>query len=115
VCHPGHVSIDCYKGRLARAGEPNPETLALLAAGDVDLEMLDPDIELDVSGAGAWMPADLTAVYWGHERFLTHWQHWLESWRDLQFEIQDVCGVADDVLVLIRNQRQRGRHSGILT
>jgi ketosteroid isomerase-like protein len=77
--------------------------------------MLDPDIEWDVSGAGAWMPADLTAVYWGHERLLTYWQHWLESWRDLQFEIQDVCGVADDVLVLIRNQRQWGRHSGILT
>ncbi len=70
----------------------NRETLALLASGDVDLELLDPDIEWDVSGLAEWMPSDLTEAYWGHEGVLTYWRGWLESWRDLQFEIQDVRG-----------------------
>jgi hypothetical protein len=37
------------------------------------------------------------------------------GWRDLEFEIQDVRDAGDDVVVLIHNQRQWGRHSGIRT
>ena len=93
----------------------NREALALLASGDVDLELFDPEIEWDVSGVRDWMPSDLADVYWGHEGVLTYWRRWLESWRDLQYEIQDVRGVGDEVVVLVRNQRQWGRQSGILT
>jgi ketosteroid isomerase-like protein len=39
----------------------------------------------------------------------------LSAWRDVQFEIQDVRDAGDEVVVLIRNQRQWGRHSGIET
>lgn len=45
-----------------------------------------------------------------------YWRRWLSAWRDLEFEIQDVsAGKGDDVVALIRNQRQWGRHSGIAT
>jgi ketosteroid isomerase-like protein len=50
-----------------------------------------------------------------HEGVRTYWRQWLESWRELQYEIQDVRGAGDEVVVLICNQRQWGRHSGILT
>src|SRR5438552_125266 len=83
----------------------NREALALLASGEVDLELFDPEIEWDVSGVRDWMPSDLADVYWGHEGVLTYWRRWLESWRDLQYEIQDVRGVGDEVVVLVRNQR----------
>jgi ketosteroid isomerase-like protein len=74
--------------------------------------LYDPEVEWDVSGAEG-MPSDLAQVYLGHEGMLTYWRRWLEAWKDLQYEIQDVRGAGDEVVVL--NQRQRGRHSGILT
>jgi ketosteroid isomerase-like protein len=45
----------------------------------------------------------------------TYWRNWLSAWSDLQFEIHDVVDAGDDVVLLIRNQRQWGRHSGIAT
>ena len=94
------------------------ETLGRLAVGDVDRRfsgLIDPDIEWDASGLADVMPFDTTEVYSGYEGVLSYWRRWLGSWRDLQFEIQDVLGAGDRVVVLIRNQRQWGRHSGILT
>ena len=33
---------------------------------------------------------DLTGVYRGHEGVRTYWRRWLQAWRDLEFEVQDV-------------------------
>jgi ketosteroid isomerase-like protein len=82
-----------------------------------------PDIEWD---ATAWesiaaAPADvgggiagLAGVYRGHEGVRTYWRRWLEAWQEIQFEIQEVLDGGDEVVALIRNQRQVGRHSGIV-
>jgi ketosteroid isomerase-like protein len=45
----------------------------------------------------------------------TYWRRWLDAWRDLEYEIEDVIAAGDDVVALIRNQRQWGRSTGILT
>jgi ketosteroid isomerase-like protein len=45
----------------------------------------------------------------------TYWRRWFGAWKDLQFEIEDVLDAGEDVVVLIRNQRQWGRHTGICT
>jgi ketosteroid isomerase-like protein len=74
----------------------------------------DPDIEWDASR----MPEgvfDVAGVYRGHEGVRAFWRRWLSAWRDLEFEIQDVRDAGDEVVLLIRNQRQWGRHSGITT
>jgi ketosteroid isomerase-like protein len=92
-----------------------PEILTRLGRGEVDLGLYDPNVEWDVSGVGELIPFELGEVYRGHEGVLTYWRGWLEAWRDLQYEIQDVLDAGDEVVVLIRNQRQWGRHSGILT
>ena len=50
-------------------------------------------------------PASTTAT----RASATYWRNWLSAWSDLQFEIQDVVDAGDDVVLLIRNQRQWGR------
>ena len=58
---------------------------------------------------------DARGVYHGHEGVRAYWREWLSAWRDLEFEIGDVRSAGEEVVALIRNQRQWGRHSGIET
>jgi ketosteroid isomerase-like protein len=74
-----------------------------------------PDIEWDARNFNALGFTDLEGVYRGHEGVRTYWRRWLQAWKDLDFEVQDVLDAGDDVVALIRNQRQWGRHSGIVT
>jgi ketosteroid isomerase-like protein len=102
--------------RAATAVAQSPEGVALLASGDFDFAVLDPEIEWDASRLGEVVP-DLGQVYRGREGVRTYWRRWLEAWRDLEFEVQDVLDGGDDVVVLICNQRQTGaahrhRHRG---
>ena len=45
----------------------------------------------------------------------TYWRQWLQAWRDIEFELDDVLDAGDEVVALIRNQRQWGRRSGVVT
>ena len=75
-------------------------------------ELYDPDIEWDAS----LQPApDAAGVYRGHDGVRTFWRRWLSAWKDLDFDVEDVLDAGDDVVALIRNQRQFGRHTGIVT
>jgi hypothetical protein len=67
----------------------NPEVMALLAGGELDLSLADPEIEWDASRLETMIP-DLAEVYRGHAGVRTYWRRWFEAWRDLEFEIQDV-------------------------
>ena len=78
------------------------------------LEFYDPDIEWDASD-GAELNTDLAAVYHGHDGVRAYWRAWLSAWRDLDFDLEDVLDAGDEVVALINNQRQWGRHSGIET
>jgi ketosteroid isomerase-like protein len=91
-----------------------PEMMAALVDGELDLELADPLIEWDASRLTEMLP-DLAEIYRGHEGVRTYWRRWFGAWKDLQFEIEDVLDAGDDVVVLIRNQRQWGRHTGICT
>ena len=79
----------------------------------------DTDIEWDAtnfSGESAIpVPDDLQGIYHGHEGVRTYWRRWLQAWADLEFEVDDVLDAGDNVVALIRNQRQWGRRSGIVT
>jgi ketosteroid isomerase-like protein len=77
-------------------------------------EFYDPEIEWDASNLRELIP-DLAGVYRGHEGVRTYWRRWLSAWSDLDFEIQDLVDAGDKVVLLIRNQRQWGKHSGIAT
>jgi ketosteroid isomerase-like protein len=77
-------------------------------------DFYDAEIEWDASRAVEEIP-DLAGVYRGHDGVRTYWKRWLSAWRDLQFEIEDVRDAGDEVVALIGNQRQWGRHSGIAT
>src|SRR5436305_3800 len=77
-------------------------------------ELSDPEIELDASKAEE-VNSDIAGVYHGHDGVRDYWRGWLSAWRDLDFELQDVLDAGDEVVALIANQRQWGRHSGIET
>jgi ketosteroid isomerase-like protein len=74
-----------------------------------------PDIEWDATNNDQLAMADLSEIYRGHDGVRTYWRHWLEAWKDIEFEVQDILDGGDEVVALIRNQRQWGRHSGIAT
>jgi ketosteroid isomerase-like protein len=77
-------------------------------------EFYDPEIEWDASNLHELIP-DLAGVYRGHEEVRTYWRRWLSAWSDLHFEIQEILEAGDKVVLLVRNQRQWGRHSGLAT
>jgi ketosteroid isomerase-like protein len=76
------------------------------------LDFVDPDVEWDATGLGEAIP-DIAGVYQGHDGVRAYWRRWLSAWRDIQFEIQDVLDAGDEVVMLVCNQHQWGRHSGI--
>jgi ketosteroid isomerase-like protein len=100
--------------------QENVEIVRTLAEGfqrrqhERAFEFYDPEIEWDASNVGQLIP-DLAGVYRGHEGVRTYWRRWLSAWSDLHFDIQDVVDAGDQVVLLVRNQRQWGRHSGIAT
>ena len=77
-------------------------------------DFYDPEIEWDATRATEVIP-DLAGIYRGHEGVRAYWRQWLSAWQDLRFEIEGVRDAGDDVVLLVRNQRQWGRHSGIAT
>ena len=92
----------------------NPDLMALLASGELDMSWVEPDVEWDASRLDEMIP-DLAEVYHGHDGVRTYWRRWFEAWQGLEFEVTDVLDAGDDVVVLIDNQRQWGRHTGICT
>jgi uncharacterized protein len=77
-------------------------------------DFYDPEIEWDASLQQRINP-DLDDVYHGHDGVRRYWRRWLEAWSDIEFEVEGVLDAGDDVVALIRNQRQWGRHSGAVT
>jgi ketosteroid isomerase-like protein len=100
--------------RAALALYQNPEGVARLASGELDLTLVTFDVEWDASRLHELIP-DLADVYHGHDGVRTYWRRWLDAWRDLEYEVENVIAAGDEVVALIRNQRQWGRSTGILT
>ncbi len=74
---------------------------------------LAPEVEWDATRFAGIVP-DLVGVYRGPEGTQRFWRTWLSSWKDLVFE-HEFRATGDQVVALISNQRQWGRHSGIET
>jgi ketosteroid isomerase-like protein len=99
--------------RAATEAAKDPEAVHRLAHGDMDaIALIAPDVEWDATGFKDVVP-DLAEVYWGHEGVRTYWRRWLAAWRELEWDVQDYLDAGDDVVVLIINQHQWGRYTGI--
>jgi ketosteroid isomerase-like protein len=77
-------------------------------------DFYDRDIEWDASNQSV-LPPDIATVYRGHDGVRAYWRGWLSAWSDIEFEVQDVVDCGGEIVALIRNQRQWGRHSGVET
>ena len=77
------------------------------------LEHYDDDVVFESTKS----PVPLVAgVYHGREGVRSYWREWLSAWSDIEFDVQDVLeGTEDRVVLLVRNQRHWGKHSGIET
>jgi ketosteroid isomerase-like protein len=91
----------------------NPDVIAMLVNGELDLQLVDPDVEWDASRLTDLVP-DLAGVYRGHDGVRAYWRRWFEAWSELEFEFE-LRDAGDDVTALFHNQRQWGRHTGICT
>ena len=69
---------------------------------------MDPEIEWDASETAV---PDLAGVYRGIEAVVQWWRQWLAAWEttDYEYELVD----AGDQVVLLLDQRMRGRSTGI--
>jgi len=100
--------------------QENVEIVRTLAEGfqrrqhEQAFELYDPEIEWDSSRMAERQP-DNAGVYRGHDGVRAFWRDWLSAWSDLHFEIQDLLDAGDEVVLLVREQRQWGRRSGIAT
>ena len=99
--------------RATLAAYQHPDTIAALARGELDLSLADPDVEWDASRLSDMIP-DLAGVYRGHDGVRAYWRRWFEAWSHLEFDFE-LRGAGDEVVALITNQRQWGRHTGICT
>jgi ketosteroid isomerase-like protein len=103
---------------LRAVSEENVEIVRTLVEGfarrqhERAFEFYDPEIEWDASALAASMP-DIAGVFHGHDGVRAYWRNWLSAWSDLQFEVADLLDAGDEVVLLIRNQRQWGRSTGI--
>src|ERR1700682_4838083 len=77
-------------------------------------EFYDPEIEWDATRTPQ-LNLDMARVYHGHDGVRTYWRGWLSAWRDIDFELEGVRDGGDEIVGLVGNQRQWGRHSGIET
>lgn len=73
----------------------------------------DPKIEWDATELAEVIP-DLAGIYHGHDGVRAFWRRWLSAWKDLQFE-HELHEAGEHVALLVHNQRQWGRHSGVAT
>jgi hypothetical protein len=71
--------------------------------------LLDPEIEWD---ATASPQPDSSGVYRGPEGVARFWQEWLGAWETLRWDYE-LIDAGDRVVQLIRDQRMRGRSTGI--
>ena len=103
--------------------DENVEIVRTLAEGfkrrdhERAFDFYDEEIEWDTTSAAGLdaLPSDIVAVYHGHDGVRAFWRQWLSSWKDLEFEVDGVVDAGDEVVLLIRNQHQLGRHSGVPT
>jgi len=71
-------------------------------------EIYDPEIEWDASEAAV---LDIGGVYRGRDAVRRWWGEWLAAWETVEFEYELVD--AGDRVVVLLDQRMRGRSTGI--
>jgi ketosteroid isomerase-like protein len=75
--------------------------------------LLAPQVEWDATRSAGLVP-DLAGVYGGPEGTRKFWRAWLSPWKNIEFDFE-LRDAGSEVVALVRNQRQWGRHSDVET
>jgi ketosteroid isomerase-like protein len=72
---------------------------------DASVAEIHPDIEWRTSGV---LPG-MDDVYHGHDGVLRFWRDWVESWDELQIDIEDIIERAGEEVLAVVRFRAKGR------
>jgi ketosteroid isomerase-like protein len=99
-------NVEAFRAMIENFGPSESDWQATL---DEFGGLLDPEIEWDVTAAP--MPG-LAGIYRGREGVRQFWEEWLGAWETLRFDYE-LIDAGDRVVQLVRDQRMRGRSTGI--
>jgi ketosteroid isomerase-like protein len=94
-------NVEIVRNLFQKVGQgENPEAL---------YEILEPDVEFDLSRA---TNLEMQGVHVGHAAVRAFFRRWAGTWRQWEFGPEEVIGVGDRVVVILREQAT-GKGSGV--
>lgn len=107
------VGMEVVRDALAEGFTPADPPPAFGRLGDLQLELIDPDVFVRPLASKFSLP-DMPpgSEFRGWEGWTAFWRDWLEPWEDWWYEISNLADAGDHV-VLDLEIRARGRESGI--
>jgi ketosteroid isomerase-like protein len=79
---------------------------------DFDVLLLGIDPATEYHPAADLMPPDMQPVFRGHDEYLRMWRYWLDAFRDIRWEPEEILDFGDRLLVTTQ-QRGHGSGSGV--
>jgi ketosteroid isomerase-like protein len=85
-----------------------------MAAGEAEkaFEVYDPEIEWDSSDASWLLDLGFEPLYRGHDQVRKALRSWLEAWKSIDYQPEELIDAGDDVLAFVRITAL-GRTSGV--
>lgn len=111
----GQIGARPIRDALAENPDVEAATEAVRRLGEVIVESVDPDVELELNASEFSLP-DMPAgtVFRGLDGWGSFWRGWLEPWEEFDFEYGNIADGGDDVVLDIAISA-RGRGSGAPT
>jgi hypothetical protein len=107
------IGMEPVRDALVAARDMGDAAARLGPFGELLLEVVDPDVRIEVTSAGFSLPDMPTGTKLrGWDGWLIFWRGWLEPWEDWWFEIGNFETFGDNV-VLDLQVKARGRGSSI--
>jgi ketosteroid isomerase-like protein len=72
-------------------------------------DVLDHEIEFDMSDSPV---PEGARVYHGHDGVREFFRHWLGTWKDYRFEVEELIDAGDDRVLAVVHEWGRGKGSG---
>jgi ketosteroid isomerase-like protein len=111
----GRVGMQPIRDALAQNPDVADATDAVRKLGEVIVDSVDPEVELELMASDFSLPDMPTgSVFRGLEGWAAFWRGWLEPWEEFDFEYGNIVDGGDDVVLDIAIAA-RGRGSGAPT
>jgi ketosteroid isomerase-like protein len=104
------VGMRAVRDALSEVRDPVALAEALGEPGTTTVELVDPSIEVELSGQDFSLPEGPT--FHGYDGWIAFWREWLEPWDHFEYTLDNFAVAGEDVLLDLAITA-RGRHSGV--